>query len=234
MKPLLIAITKAAPGKYSNYIEWLRLFQPDIEYVDLGASADPTTMLEEADGLLLPGGGDVHPSRYGKNDPQGLCNDIDPDRDHLEMQTIASAIELRKPILGICRGCQIANVALGGTLIFDLPSHGKSNHGKFDGKDSIHAVTAVPDSQLATLMQSLHGSISSAHHQAADMIAPDLRCTATSDDGVVEALEWREPADKPYLMLVQWHPERMIDRDTNEYSAMIAKDFLRAVDKTRR
>lgn len=234
MRTLLIAITKAAPGKYSNYIEWLRLFQPDIEYVDLSTSADPVTMLEEADGLLLPGGGDVHPSMYGKDDPMGLCNDIDPVRDHLEMHSIASAIDLRKPILGICRGCQIANVALGGTLIFDLRSHGKSNHGKFDGKDSIHSVTAVPDSRLAYLMQSPHGSVSSAHHQAADVIAPDLRCTATSDDGVVEALEWRAPLNKPYLMLVQWHPERMIDRNTNEYSSMIAKDFLSAVGESRR
>ncbi len=231
MSKFRIAITKTTPPKYRYYTDWLRFASPDIDFIDLPAAEDPMGELENAHGLLLPGGSDVHPARYGKEDVLHLCEDIDEARDQLELESISKALTLKLPILGICRGCQIANVALGGTLHFDLPSIGKTDHSKKDGKDNSHRITVDAQTHLASILNKTDGIVSSAHHQAADIVAPELRVSARTDDGIIEALEWKDPLDKSYLMLVQWHPERMIDRETNEYSVEIARDFLRAAEE---
>lgn len=154
------------------------------------------------DGLLLPGGGDISPARYG----QAVNGSGEPDleRDAAELQLVADFTAWGKPILGICRGIQMINVALGGTLIQDIPTAQEHKHDEVIG-DRVHSVTAEPGSFLETLYGK-DFSVNSAHHQALDRLAPGLRLAARSaSDGVVEAVEWPEKR----INGVQWHPERM-------------------------
>jgi len=148
-------------------------------------------------GLLLPGGGDVDPHRYGQV-PAGSAPP-DPLRDDAELGLARRFLAEKLPVLGICRGLQVLNVALGGSLIQDLPGHAQLN-----GADRVHPVRAEPGS----LMDRLYGPrflVNSAHHQAADALGNGLRATLRAEDGIVEALEHESLP----VLGVQWHPERM-------------------------
>lgn len=157
---------------------------------------------KDCDALLLPGGGDIDPARYG----QTLAGSEEPDlqRDAAELHLVSDFTSWGKPILGICRGIQMINVALGGELIQDIPTAAEHRHDPVIG-DRTHKVTAEESSFLF----SLYGgefSVNSAHHQALGRIAPGLRVVARSErDGIVEAVEWPEKR----IYGVQWHPERM-------------------------
>lgn len=153
-------------------------------------------------GLLLPGGGDISPARYGQ-EPDG-SEEPDLRRDEAELELVADFIAWGRPILGICRGIQMLNVALGGDLIQDIPTAAAHRRDKALG-DRVHTVTAGEDSFLYPLY-GREFSVNSAHHQALGQLAAGLRLAAvSSEDGVVEAVEW------PNLGVygVQWHPERM-------------------------
>lgn len=221
-----IAITKTTPGKYALYPEWLRSVDPSCECVDLGAAEDPESALASCGGLLLPGGADVDPEFFGRPEQREECT-IDRARDEREFAWIRAALERRLPVLGVCRGLQIMNVALGGTLIIDLPAIGITTHGKRDGQDGMHSVLVRPDTRLAVITGAAEGIVNTAHHQSAGLVPPELEVTAQSPDGVVEALEWKQPEGKPYLLLVQWHPERM-DDGGSPFARNIAADFLSA------
>lgn len=154
------------------------------------------------DGLLLCGGGDIEPWRYGQED-RGSRN-FEPLRDEKEFFLVREFMGAGLPILGICRGLQVLNAALGGTLMQDLPTAAAHAWEESTG-DKQHMVEAVPGSFL----EKLYGksfSTNSAHHQGADQIAPILQTAARAGDGVIEALAC--PEKKIYA--VQWHPERMM------------------------
>ena len=154
------------------------------------------------DGLLLPGGGDIDPARYGQ-EPKG-SEEPDPRRDQAELALVSQFISQGKPILGICRGVQMLNVALGGTLVQDIPT--ARNH-KRDPElgDRVHRVTVPRESFLYPLYGE-EFPVNSSHHQALDALGGGLRLAATSQkDGVPEAAEWPERR----IYGVQWHPERM-------------------------
>jgi putative glutamine amidotransferase len=157
---------------------------------------------KDCDALLLPGGGDIDPARYGQT-PAG-SEEPDLQRDAAELHLVSDFTSWGKPILGICRGIQMINVALGGELIQDIPTAAEHRHDPVIG-DRTHKVTAEENSFLF----SLYGgefSVNSAHHQALGRIAPGLRVIARSErDGIVEAVEWPEKR----IYGVQWHPERM-------------------------
>ena len=153
------------------------------------------------DGLLLTGGGDVEPWRYGQEDRGSLL--LDPARDRAELALVQAYLAAGKPILGICRGMQVLNVALGGTLIQDLGEEGNVFHRRIEA-DKVHPVHAQEGSLLHTLYGPLF-HVNSAHHQAADMPGTGMVITAHSESGVAEALEL---PGKPVLG-VQFHPERM-------------------------
>lgn len=153
------------------------------------------------DGLLLTGGGDVEPARYGQEDRGSLL--IDPERDRAELALVKAYWDAGKPILGICRGMQILNVALGGTLVQDLGEHLNPFHRRIDA-DKVHPVA----SQAGSILHSLYGSlfsVNSAHHQAADRPGDGAVIAARSEAGVAEALEVPGKA----VLGVQFHPERM-------------------------
>ncbi|MBR9976452.1 MAG: gamma-glutamyl-gamma-aminobutyrate hydrolase family protein [Bacteroidetes bacterium] len=202
-----IVLTSTNPAQHQNYVNWLRRLLPDIDIAFLlpGMNVDQT--LDHAH-VLLPGGGDPDPRLYGKPEARSLC-EIDSARDELEFTVIRMAVERCLPILGICRGLQVVNVALGGTLLPDLPLAGYEDHHRLDGEDRMHDVEIAPASLLAGLTETTSGQVNSAHHQGVDLAAPRLHATARAHDGTIEALEWVQPADKPFLLLLHWHPERL-------------------------
>ena len=151
------------------------------------------------DGLLLCGGNDIHPSFYGEEIDGAFGFDME--RDETEMALLKKFIDTGKPILGICRGHQLLNVALGGTLIQDLEQ--QSEHTQINGKDSVHQIITKKDSILNTLYGE-EVAVNSSHHQGIDKLGKGLLVTALCN-GVIEGVEHKT---KPYFG-VQFHPERM-------------------------
>lgn len=152
--------------------------------------------LSRADGLLLPGGGDLAPSSYGADTVHGEVYDVDAVQDAFDLAAARYALAVGLPTLAVCRGLQVVNVALGGTLTQDMPVH---------HRHVIHPVTLTPDSATARAAGTTELDASCYHHQAVDRLAPGLRVTGTSPDGTVEALEPIAPTG--WFVAVQWHPE---------------------------
>ena len=162
-------------------------------------------ILKLCDGFLFTGGQDVSPERYKENN-EGLSVSND-DRDQMEFALLEKAMECNKPILGICRGLQVINVALGGTLYQDIPSQyiSKTNHhmkAPYDREQ--HKVTLSKEGKLYELLKEEEIGENSYHHQAIRLLAPDLQIMAKSEDGLIEAV--CEP-EKKFLWAIQWHPE---------------------------
>lgn len=167
--------------------------------VHLPIDADAAALAERLDGVLLTGGTDVDPARYGA-DPHPELIEPQAERDDFEFELLARSLDRDIPVLGICRGMQLINVHLGGTLTQHVP-----DHSRLDLKPDIeaHSVTLVPDSVLG----GLYGEelkVNSLHHQTLDSIGTDLRVTAVADDGNAEGIELGET-----VVAVQWHPEMM-------------------------
>jgi len=167
---------------------------------------------ERLDGIVFPGGADIGPGEYGE-EPIGDLNIVETPRDRTELALARWAYADDLPTLGICRGQQVLNVALGGSLWQDLRHQGVTSvdHSDADGRARgamIHRVRLDPDSRLAQLIDETDFQVNSLHHQAVKTVAPQLRVTGKSDDGVIEALESPE---RRFLIAVQWHPEEIDD-----------------------
>lgn len=181
-------------------------------------------ILARLDGLLFAGGVDVHPSEYGEG-VEPYCGDIMRERDVVELPLIRRALELGKPLLGICRGIQMLNVAAGGSLYQDIPAQlaGSLQHSHRPGDPynrRVHSIDIEPDSALARALGTTHAQVNSLHHQSVKDIAPGLRVVARAPDGVVEAIE----ANKGFALGVQFHPEWLID---DEQMLQIFRAFVK-------
>lgn len=166
----------------------------------------PEDIVERLDGLLLTGGGDVDPRRYGAT-PSPQCGGIDEERDAREISLVRQAMGAGLPILAVCRGCQVLNVALGGTLTQHLPEVTDLDHLVPERRSAtVHDVEVEQGTQLARIVGSATFAVNSVHHQAVDHAAPELAAVGRADDGVVEAIE------HPSLPVlgVQWHPENLL------------------------
>lgn len=228
MKKIIVGITDCA--RYKNYENWFHNNE-DVEVIKLSYHENNFNDIEKCNGILFTGGEDVNPRLYNQPeflmycDPEG----IDEKRDEFEWKVIQHTEEKQIPVLGICRGLQFINVFFGGTLVPDIPAFGKFNHSKFkDGKDRTHNIEVDKNSLLCKIIGQHQGEINSAHHQSIDMPGFGLVANAMSPDGVIEGMERKEPEGKSYLMLVQWHPERMTDLE-NIFSKSIKENFLNAV-----
>jgi putative glutamine amidotransferase len=211
---MVIGITDTLNKKFNYYVSWIRRVAPDVEIVKLSPDAKNAKELRKCDGLILSGGSDIHPQFYGREDYLKLLKPdaINEKRDEFEIKIVKDALKQEMPILGVCRGMQLFNVVQSGSLIPDVITEGYKEHAKSkDGKDRRHKVEIEKGTTLHWIIESVKGEINSAHHQAVDRIGDGLRVTAKSLDGVVEALEWEDGKEKPFLQLVQWHPERMED-----------------------
>jgi putative glutamine amidotransferase len=181
--------------------------------------------LDRIDGLLLSGGYDVCPGLFGEE----TLNDsveIDGLRDEAEMPLIRAAVERDIPILAICRGVQILNVALGGTLIQDLPTQRDSrirHRQEGERQMSSHAVCIIPNSRLREIVGSDEVDVNSFHHQSLQRVADGLSVVATAPDGVIEAVE---RSDSRFVVGVQWHPEEMTE--VSDEAKRLFESFVKA------
>ena len=166
--------------------------------------------LQQVDVLLLAGGGDIASWRFGEPD-SGRCGIPNEARDSYELLLMSVALEIHKPVFGICRGLQLINVAMGGTLWQDIPRD-PILHSRPDKKwEGVHTIDIVPDSWLARQLGATHACVNSTHHQAIRRLAPGLHVTALAPDGIIEAVE----ADDLPIVAVQFHPERLLSLTLN-------------------
>lgn len=174
-------------------------------------------IFDRFDGWLLSGGGDIDPALYGEP-PQAPLFGVSVDRDRAELALARWAIEGNKPLLCICRGLQVLNVALGGTLIQDIPTQrpGALEH-SFDSRviprDHLaHSITVEPGSRLASALGAQAIQVNSWHHQAVNGLGQGLQAVAWSPDGIIEAVETAAGAARSFAIGVQWHPEWLYDK----------------------
>jgi putative glutamine amidotransferase len=170
--------------------------------------------LARVDGVIIPGGGDVEPHRYNGIQHESLGG-LDPRRDEFEINLVRCTVETEKPVLAICRGMQVFNIALGGTLWEDvfsmMPAAIKHDYYPNLPRNLLpHDVEVEPDSCLAYYLQSNRVKVNSLHHQGVRDLASGVRATAVAPDGLVEAIE---VPGHPYAIGVQWHPECLVDDD---------------------
>lgn len=172
------------------------------------------TMYERLDGLLLPGGGDIDPARYGEARHE-RCGPITPEHDEMELTLARWAVDDGKPLLAICRGIQVLNVALGGSLYQDIEAQvpGAIKHRWYPDhpRDRLsHTVEVTPQTELARIVGAGSLPVNSLHHQAIKEVAPRLTAVARAPDEIVEAVEVQ---DHPFALGVQWHPEELAPND---------------------
>lgn len=227
---LTIAISKGKPLKYyAQYSQWLQKADSTIHWMDMyHTSVDSALMqLENCSGLLLSGGADIYPGRYGKEADTARCGSFDLHRDTLELALIKKAQELGLPIMGICRGQQVLNVAMGGTLYIDLPSDLDTTvtHRLPDTYECYHPIDINQVSMLGRLSGKSRGTVNSNHHQGIEQLALNLRVIARSPDGLPEAIQYHDAGNKPFLLAMQWHPERL--NTESPFSLPLAKAFIK-------
>jgi putative glutamine amidotransferase len=226
MGPPRIVVTSWKRALPTFLGERTELFTLGTEYVEavlaagglplLGAHVDPDLageVLEGAGGLVVSGGGDVHPHSYGA-EHDGRSHDVDLAADRFELALLDEARRRRLPTLCICRGMQLLNVAHGGTLVQDIAAPG-TIHPPYGPPGEVlagrHEVVIHPGSRLADVYGPGPRSVNTIHHQVVDVLGDGLEVTAHATDGTVEGLE---PTDRRWpVWAVQWHPEKIFDQD---------------------
>lgn len=237
MKDKIIIGISDCGKKHDNYANWLKGQDDRIVALRIGYHQDNMDELDRCDALLLTGGHDVDPELYGKPDLIFDCNEdnMDPERDQFELALLMTAFAYNMPVLGICRGLQLTNAFLKGTLVGDIPKYLGLEHSAIDSSvDREHPVVVERGTMLEAITGTTEGIINSAHHQSTDEVGKGLRINARSADGVVEGLEWEEPNHKAFLLLVQWHPERLADKENSPFSNNIRTRFLQEAENFKR
>jgi len=191
---------------HRGYVEALWELGANVAILPAGPGADIDGVIElvrSSGALLLTGGADVDPSTYGA-EPTGLEKGCDLDRDRIEVAAVHAALDAGKRVLGICRGMQLLAVALGGTLVADLPTAGFLGHDNGEREDErVHGLKVEAGSQAETVLAG-QSKVNSLHHQAVADPGAHTRVSAWADDGVVEAIEAGR------ALGIQWHPERFL------------------------
>lgn len=229
-----LAISKANPEKsYHYYNDWIHNVDSTIVCIDMyGMGIDSALLvLQGCDGLLVTGGEDIDPNYYNEVIDSMRCDLPNAYRDSLDFALIESALKKGLPIMAICRGLQLVNVSFGGSLYFDIPTDMDTlvKHRYPDYKPSEHSVTIQEGSLLKNISGVFEGNTYSNHHQGIKHLGDMLKASAYTEDGLIEAIELSDGAKKPFLLGVQWHPERM--DITNPLSANIATSFVEALKK---
>ncbi|MCL1693405.1 MAG: gamma-glutamyl-gamma-aminobutyrate hydrolase family protein [Actinomycetia bacterium] len=192
------------------------------------ANEDVATLVDRLDGIVFTGGGDMDPGRYGE-EPHPEVRKVNPARDEFELLLVHEAKERRLPVLAICRGLQVVTVALGGTLIQDIPSViGSTDHGVIgDAVYEAHQpITIEAGSDIAKAVGKTELMVNSIHHQAVKDLAPGFRAVAWADDGVIEGIQHED--DEWPLLAVQWHPEFLGD-NCDEASHRLFEAFIESI-----
>jgi len=219
--------------KHKYYADWIKQNNPEIEIITLHYLEDNFSDLAKCDGVVLSGGVDIHPDFFGSDkDYPNAPAKFNKRRDEFELKVFNAAKD-KMPVLGICRGLQLVNVAQGGTLIKDLGSL-NDTHTAADSTvaDKQHEVIVEKDSLLNQITQSEINKVTSAHHQAIDVLGNELQANAYSaPDNIIEGIEWKDKTGKPFMLCVQWHPERMfrIGEGDNPLAKNVRDTFIKSV-----
>jgi putative glutamine amidotransferase len=196
--------------------------EPVLVPATAALTPEMTRMLQGIDGLLLPGGWDMDPALYGES-PAQVLGTTDPELDRAEIEAVTAAMAIHLPVLCICRGQQVLNVALGGTLHQHVEGH--DGHGQ--PRDRLaHPIRVEPDSELARSVGGAEVMVNSLHHQAVKELGAGLKVTASSPDGVIEGVEHGEG-----VVAVQCHPEELVER--SEWAMTLLQRFVERAARSR-
>ena len=195
--------------KHNNYVNWISGKDKEIVVVTLKEDLNNILEVASCDGIVLSGGIDIAPEFYGAKsgypfEPKQFNNS----RDIFELNVFRESLQYEIPVLGICRGMQLVNCFYGGTLVQDLDEKNET-HKITEVVDKVHSIKAVADGYIKTLIGDENVLVNSAHHQCIDRIGVGLYFSAYSNDEVPEAMERVDKEKDPFLLCVQWHPERM-------------------------
>jgi putative glutamine amidotransferase len=217
--------------RFEPYLNWLQ--SAGIEFAILDYKKNNFDDIKECSSLLLTGGEeDIFPEFYNDWENGKNRSLYKPERDGFEFKLFDHALNNSLPILGICRGLQLMNVRLNGSLISDIETVRGTNHKKIsDTEDRVHPVTVLENTLLHEIVEQTKGTISSSHHQAVDRLGEGLMVTAKADDGIVEAVEWADKSRNQFLIGIQWHPERMKDLP-NPFTKNILLRFKQETEKS--
>ena len=222
--------------KQVNYVKWIKGADHEIEIISL--SAENGNKVEDCDALILSGGVDMHPKYYkGSETYYNKPSKFKETRDEFELNAFDTAIKNDIPVLGICRGLQLINVFCEGTLVQDLAAKNeihqdyiKTDKSEHDRK---HNVKLEDGTILHDIVKVNSGTVNSAHHQVIGKLGEGLKANSYSDDGVIEGIEWKDKSKKPFMLAVQWHPERMDKADiTNSPLSKNIRDYFLSVVKS--
>ncbi len=223
---------------FDNYPAWFTKedLGDDLELLILSFQKNNVEDISKCDGFVLTGGIDIQPEFYGgtsnyENQPPAF----QPDRDAFEQKIYEYAKENKRPVLGICRGMQLINVLEEGKLVQDL---GEANERhKAAATDKQHTVNIAPGSLLHDITGKTTGDVNSAHHQAIDenTVSKNLQPNAWSseDPSIIEGLEYKDKSNHPFMLCVQWHPERIPGKEQNPLSQNIKQKFIAAVKNSK-
>ena len=224
----LVSPNSSSPliGVGKRYIEAIKAAGGVPVLIPLGSSAiEVAQILAHVDGLLLTGGEDIDPQHYGEK-PIAQLGQVSAARDQTELSAVQIAFARDLPLLAICRGLQVANVALGGTLYQDIETQipNALKHPVDKWEELSHPIELTPASKLARILGTNTLSVNSLHHQAAKSVAPDLSVSARASDGVIEALEANS---RSFFVCVQCHPEALWSKVDPRW-ANLFKEFVTA------
>lgn len=228
-------------AKHQHYVRWLQQ-EHSVNIITLSAeTAENKGDIADCDGLILSGGVDIHPGYYNNNNLvyPNMPKQLYQKRDAFEIGLFKAAQQRKIPVLGVCRGLQLVNCILGGNLQQDIASKNSLHKAIVTEEqvqfDKAHGLHIVPGTLLADIAGTQRSVVNSAHHQCVDSIAGDLTVNCLSDDNIIEGLEWKDKAGKPFLLCVQWHPERMheFQLEQSRLAAGIAQPFFEAVKKAK-
>ena len=220
----MIGISKTDTN-FHLYCVWLDHFGVRYKALDYKMSEEGFKDFEDCNGLILTGGVDIYPEIYCDWDTAETKGTYNPERDGFELKILEMAVSSEKPVLGICRGMQVMNVYFLGSLIFDIKDQRGTDHSKIIQSEPIfHEIRIFEGSLLHDITGVTSGIVNSYHHQAVDRMGNGLTPNARSVDGIVEGMEYEDKTGKPFLLGIQWHPERSDPEDT--FSANIIKRFI--------
>ena len=230
-----IALTyTGSDEKHNNYVRWLQSGE-DITVVKISAGDNNLHEAKDCDALVLSGGVDIYPRFYKQHTGYAHAPEtFQKERDQFEIAAFQSALENSKPILGICRGLQLVNCFFGGSLQQDLGNDLNKIH-KAEKQDKAHGLTVEMGTILHKIIQSERGVVNSAHHQAVEKLGGGLSANCMADDGTIEGLEWTDASGKPFLLCIQWHPERMFQfgLEHSPLSRNIRNTFIEAIHQSK-